>query len=131
MSEKSPIRSFTDLEAWQRARELHAAICAACKQESFRREFKLIAQIKDSSCSVMANIAEGYEKGSRAEYHRYLLIAKGSAGETLSHLYSALDDGAINKDQFESLCVLALRVARIIGALRIAIKPPAAKGAGP
>jgi four helix bundle protein len=70
MPDKPRIDSFTQLDVWQRAKELHAAICAATKQESFRREFKLVGQIMDSSSSVMANIAEGFEKGSRPEFHK-------------------------------------------------------------
>ena len=94
----APIRHFSDLEAWQRARELHALVVSLTKREPFKWNFKLVAQIKDSADSAMANIAEGYEKGLRAEYHRFLLIAKGSAGETLSHLYSALDEGLITQE---------------------------------
>ncbi len=128
MAKGEPIRSFTELEAWQRARELHALVCSACKQDAFRREFKLVGQIKSSANSVMANLAEGFEKGSRAEFHKFVCIAKGSAGETLSHLYAALDDGCITRDQFDTMTALAIRVGKIVGGLRKAVQPPPKNG---
>jgi four helix bundle protein len=112
------------LEVWQRANELHIAICAATKQDSFRHEFKLKGQIKDSASSVMANIAEGFKKGSRAEFHKFVCIAKGSAGETLSHLQAALNDQCITPSQFESMKSLAIRIGQMLGALRKAVQPP-------
>lgn len=72
----------------------------------------------------MANIAEGFERGSKAQFHQSLGIAKGEAGETLSHLYAALDDGAIDQATFDDLGALALKTARLIGALRKAVRPP-------
>jgi four helix bundle protein len=130
MPGKARIHSFTQLDVWQRAKELHGAICAATKQESFRREFKLVGQIKDSSSSVMANIAEGFEKGSRPEFHKYVCIAKGSAGETLSHLHAALSDGCITQEQFEAMNALAIRIGQMLGALRKAVQPPPKRGRG-
>ena len=124
MTEKPRITSFTELEVWQRAKELHGAICLATKQEAFRKEFKLVGQIKDSASSVMANVAEGFEKGSRPEFHKFVCIAKGSAGETLSHLHAALNDGCITKDQFDALSEFAIRVCQMLGALRRAVQPP-------
>ena len=71
----------------------------------------------------MANIAEGFERGSRAQFHHALAIAKGEAGETLSHLYAALDDGAIDRPTFDEIQALAVQTARIIGALKKAVRP--------
>ena len=70
----------------------------------------------------MANIAEGFERGRPGEFSRFLSIAKGSCGEVKSHLYAALDRGAITKDQFEGLSVPAQRTLNIIGALNRAVR---------
>lgn len=121
MADRERIDSFTQLEAWQRARELHASICTLCKGERLRRQFRFVEQIKGSANSVMANLAEGFEKGSRPEFHRFVCIAKGSVGETLSHLYAALDDEAITAEQFKEASTLAIRVGQLVGALRKAL----------
>jgi four helix bundle protein len=39
----------------------------------------------------MANIAEGFDAGSDAEFIRFLGYARRSASEVQSHLYIALD----------------------------------------
>jgi four helix bundle protein len=37
------------------------------------------------------------------EYHRFLYIAKGSAGEVRSHLFVAMDLGYVTSDEFHNL----------------------------
>jgi four helix bundle protein len=56
----------------------------------------------------MANIAEGFECGSDAEFARFLSIAKASAGEVESHLYVAIDRGYLTE---AAAAELRLRVA--------------------
>ena len=69
----------------------------------------------------MSNIAEGFERGGRSEFHQFLVIAKGSCAELRSQLYVALDAGHINDDVFMELYSAALEVSRIIGGLRAAV----------
>lgn len=49
------------------------------------------------------HIAEGFERGSDREFHRFLYIAKGSAGEVRSHLFVAMDLGYVTTDEFYDL----------------------------
>jgi len=56
----------------------------------------------------MTNIAEGFERGSNKDFVKFLFIARGSAGETRSLLYVALDQGYIRNEEFQvhqDLCV--------------------------
>lgn len=70
----------------------------------------------------MSNVAEGFERGSKAEFHQYLVVAKGSCAEVRSDLYVALDTGYITKDQFENTLTQAEEVGRVIGGLRASLK---------
>jgi len=50
----------------------------------------------------MSNIAEGFERGSKAELCRFLRIAKGSCGEVRSQLYVAQELEYIDRQEFMS-----------------------------
>jgi len=84
------------------------------KIQKFARDFGLSSQIQRASVSIMSNIAEGYERDSSNEFHRFLTIAKASCAEVRSQLYIALDIGYIDRDTFSTLMKQAEEVGRII-----------------
>ena len=69
----------------------------------------------------MANIAEGFERGSRREFHQFLSTAKASCAEVRSHLYIALDMDYIDNQRFQAVHSLAEEVSRIVGGLRASV----------
>ena len=87
------------------------------KRSPFARDFGLQKQIRDASVSVMANIAEGFERSGSREFQQFLAVAKGSAGEVISHLYVAFDQGYIDHEQFRRLEKVARDTGRKIGGL--------------
>jgi len=89
------IKKFEDLEVWQEARRLYNEILIISESKGLKNDFRLKDQIKDSSGSVMDNIAEGFERDGNLEFRQFLSIAKGSAGETRSQLYRVFDNGYI------------------------------------
>ena len=112
------VTRFEDLIAWQKARALMNDVYRVSRCSPFAKDFKLASQIQSASVSVMANIAEGFDRGRKAEFHQFLSIAKGSCGEVRSHLYVALDVGYLSEGQFRPLCELCEEVSRIINGLR-------------
>lgn len=116
-----PVEKFQDLVAWQKARVLTAEIYQLTTQGPFARDFGLRDQIQRAAVSVMSNIAEGFERGSRAEFHQFLVIAKGSCAELRSQLYTALDVSYIHNETFERVSLLAEEVSRILGGLRSSV----------
>ena len=71
------ITIFEDLIAWQKARELTKEIYRVTTAGNFEKDFGLRSQIQRASVSIMSNIAEGFDRAGRAEFHQYLVIAKG------------------------------------------------------
>lgn len=98
---------FEDIIAWQKARVLGKIINIYTQKGNFSNDFKLVSQIKSSSGSVMDNIAEGFERGGNKEFWQFLSISKGSAGETRSQLYRALDNEYISEIEFQEAYNLA------------------------
>ena len=81
----------------------------------FSRDFGLRDQIRRSSVSIMANIAEGFGRGRKPEFIRFLRISHASALETQSHLYIALDLGYLTPAEFDTLHNKAAELTRMIG----------------
>jgi four helix bundle protein len=121
------IERFEDLVAWQKARELTRQIYLMTKKEPFSKDFGLREQIQRAAVSIMSNLAEGFERGSRSEFHQFLVIAKASCAELRSQLYIALDVGYITPQEFERIYGLSVEVSRIIGGLKSSIKKPKGK----
>lgn len=92
-------KAFEDLYIWQIARELVNLIYNLTAQKSFT-DFSLKDQIQRAAVSIISNIAEGFERGSKDEFLYFLYIAKGSCGEVRSQLYIALDRKFINQLEF-------------------------------
>lgn len=102
------IKSFEDLEIWQQAREICRMIYKLTQKELFRKDFSLVDQVRRSSGSVMDNIAEGFVREGNKEFNYFLSIAKGSAGETRSQLFRALDQDYITQEEFDTVKELLL-----------------------
>ena len=64
----------------------------------------------------MANIAEGFDSGSRAEFARFLAYAQRSCSELQSEIYVALDQDYITKKEFDAIYSLASKTHSKIGA---------------
>lgn len=65
----------------------------------------------------MANIAEGFSRRGDKEFGQFLFIAKGSASELQSHAYIALDQGYVEKADFEVLYENLDHIARMLSRL--------------
>ena len=116
------VNRFEDLVAWRKARDLTRGVYAATRKPGFMRDFGLCNQIQRASVSVMSNVAEGFERGRRKEFHQALSTSKASCAEVRSLLYVALDVGYLDQEEFEQLMAQAEEVSRIVGGLRAAVE---------
>ena len=116
------VTRFEDLIAWQKARELVRNVYRITNHPPFQRDFGLRNQIQRAAVSIMSNIAEGFERGGRAEFHNFLVIAKGSCAEVRSQAYIALDIGYMSEQEFRQFDELATEVSKIVGGLRSAVQ---------
>ena len=108
------IRSFEEIEAWQKARSLSKEIFELTNIGTFSRDFGLRDQINRASGSIMDNIAEGFERSGTKEFIQFLAIAKGSAGEVRSQLYRALDRNHLTNDHYNILSESTSQISKMI-----------------
>jgi len=97
------VRVFTDLRIWQQSRQWSKDIFRQTQREPFRSDRRLVTQINDSSSSVMANIAEGFGRGTQGEFVQFLGYSIGSLNETQSHLCAAYDREYVSEHDFGDL----------------------------
>jgi four helix bundle protein len=116
------VEKFEDLIAWQKARTLTELIYRVSGTGDFSRDWGLRDQMRRASISIMSNLAEGFERGGRAEFRQYLVIAKGSCAEVRAQLYVALDAGYLTKEIFDEIYAVAEETGRIVNGLRAAVE---------
>ena len=80
------IKTFRDLIAWQKGMELAKQVYQATKSMPDSERFGLMMQMRRAAVSVPSNIAEGYARQSRADYLRFLRIARGSLAELYTQM---------------------------------------------
>ncbi|MFH0947470.1 MAG: four helix bundle protein [Elusimicrobiota bacterium] len=97
------IERFEDLKVWKDAKNLATEIYKLTSNEKFKKDFGLREQIQRSSVSTLSNIAEGYERNNNKEFIKFLVYAKGSAGEVRAQLHLAYSIGYVSESDFKSV----------------------------
>lgn len=105
---------FRNLIVWQKAYIFALEIYKATKGFPKDELYGLTSQIRRAVISISANIAEGYERQHRKEYIQFLMIAKGSLGETETYLMFGKDLGYLKKDEYEKLEGLRQEVGKLL-----------------
>ena len=123
------VQTFEDLNVFQRARELTNRIYGLTRVGNFSRDFRLVNQITGAVVSIMSNIAEGFERGTNAEFIQFLYVAKASCGEVRSQIYVALDQGYITKPDSGESIIAFRRLSGMIGNLINYLRRSGMKGA--
>ena len=108
------VQKFEELEVWQLARELSRKIYPLTFVDPIAKDFRYKDQLRGSCGSIMDNIAEGFERGSKLEFINLLTIAKGEAGELKSQLYRGLDNKYFTSILFEELYALVNRITKML-----------------
>jgi len=80
------VNGFMDLVAWQKSMNLVEDVYRASAGFPADERFGLTAQLRRAVVSIPSNIAEGYGRSTKADYLRFIDIAKGSANEVETQL---------------------------------------------
>src|SRR6266478_9844791 len=96
---REKIERVEDLEVFRRAYRLSLEIHKSSLALPRIEQFALADQLRRSSKSICANLAEGFAKQgcSAAEYRRYLMAAIGSSDETQLWLRYCIDLGYVEE----------------------------------
>jgi len=107
--------------ARRKPREFTRRVYEVTENGRFARDLGLRDQVRRSSVSVMANIAEGFERARQSVFHQFLSIAKSSCAEVRSHLYVAQDVKYVDADMFDELMRREQEGSLVLDGLRSAV----------
>ena len=101
------VKSFEDLIIWQDARKLANLVHFTFID---LKDFEFRNQINSAATSIMNNIAEGFERHSKAEFKRFLQIAKASNAEVRSMTYLAVDYNYTTGEKANEIRNLSIKI---------------------
>lgn len=114
MTNNEASRDFTNLDVWQLPHQLMIDVYEFIKLLPTEEKYNRINQLKRSSSSVAANIAEGYGRYYFQENIAFCRKARGSLDETKSHIIAAQDLKQAPKAKCEVLIEKCEEVRRVL-----------------
>ena len=111
------MQDFRKLEVAQIAHALTLAVYRETSSFPDAERFGLSSQLRRSSSSIGANLAEGCGRGSDTDFARFAQIAMGSASEVEYHLMLSRDLHYLSQSAHDELAQEAQRVKRMLAAL--------------
>ena len=97
---RKPIRYFRDLDAYQNALATGLCVYELTKRFPIEERYALTDQVRRSSRSVCANIAEAWRKRRyKAAFISKLSDAEGEAAETQVHLEFGFHNGYLSRNE--------------------------------
>lgn len=124
MTTASPenIRTYRDLVAWQLGMDLVQTVYGLTNSFPKVEQFGLTSQMRRAAVSIPANIAEGFGRGRKAEFRRFLEIARGSLFELQTHAELARRLGWIKGRALKETRDLAQRLDAVLAGLLASVK---------
>ena len=111
------IKSFKDIVAWQKAFELGALAHRLTRAFPAHEVYGLTSQMRRGAIAIASNIAEGYGRGGRADYVRFLKIARGAIYEIDTQLMFSLEFGYLTEREYAPAKSLLDEAERVLAAL--------------
>ena len=116
------VKSYRDLIAWQRARELVKEVYLLTATFPVGERFGLVSQMDRAAVSIPSNVAEGYGRATTQDYLHFLRIARGSAYELETQLVLAEDLGLCGRDAASKVVGTLQEVIRVLQGLVVALE---------
>lgn len=114
---------FEKLEVWKLARAYAAYVYKLSSKFPKEEVFGLQSQIRRAVTSIALNIAEGSNRGSDADFSRFLRFAVASLEEVVTSLYIALDLNYITNEDFKIAYNKANELGAKLGSFSKVVKP--------
>lgn len=103
MVEGSRIKSYRDLNIWQKSKAYAVVIYKATERFPLHERYGLTSQMRRAVVSMPSNIAEGFRRGTRKEKLQFLRITYGSGAELETQLEISHELGYLTEADYKKL----------------------------
>ena len=111
-------RGHRGLVAWQKAMELVTEIYRVTRDFPKDELYGLVSQLRRAAVSVPSNLAEGYGRNSRKEFHQFVGVARGSLAEVETQIEIAKNLHYVSQESCSELLSRVDEVGRVLTGLR-------------
>ena len=111
------MKSYEDLDVWQKSMLLSHDIYRLTEDFPDSEKFGLVSQMRRCAVSIPSNIAEGYGRGSRDDYRRFLYMVRGSVYELDTQARMAMMLNLINENDGVAIKGAIDRVGKMLNGL--------------
>jgi four helix bundle protein len=118
------MKGYVGLKVWSKAMDLAALVYKLGPLMPKTEQFGMTVQMQRAVASIPANIAEGYQRGTRKDYSRFISIARGSLAETETFLLLANRVGHLSAEQIQPSVDLADELSRMLTRLKQRLDVP-------
>jgi|SRR6056297_976737 len=101
---------FKNMSVWKIAKEISKKIFHITKSLPRKEDYGLTSQIRRSSNSIGANIAEGFGRKGKKEKVQFYTYSISSAYETLHHIRYGCEVGYFNKCDVKNISKLIKKI---------------------
>jgi four helix bundle protein len=123
MEEQKRIESYKDLEVWKKGVRFSIEIYKITSDFPVNEQYGLTNQLRRSSASFSANIAEGYGRDSTKNYIQFLRTARGSLYESETFLYIAFGLQYLDKEKLDEIIAKSTELSKMINSLIKKLNP--------
>ena len=116
--EKTKIKSFTDLYAWQEGHKLVLMIYKTTSQFPKEEMFGLISQMRRAAVSMTSNISEGFSRNTIKDKCQFYSMSHGSLTELQNQLVISRDLTYLSKEEFSKIASQTIVVHKLITGLK-------------
>lgn len=113
----SSFKKIEDIDVWKKSCRLAVDIYKFSSLAGLEKDWGLRDQIRRAAVSIPSNIAEGFERDSKLEFKRFLLIAKGSCGELRTQLLIIKALALLPEENVNSLLSDCIEISSMIKGL--------------
>jgi four helix bundle protein len=112
------VRNYRELIVWQKSMAVIKQIYSLVKRLPKEELFALSDQMRRCSISIASNIAEGQQRGSGAEFTRFITYAQGSRAELETQLLASVTIGYLNENEISETMTLLEEINKMLSSIQ-------------